>query len=53
MMEMCSSVKEWLDEVRDAVLWYLGQPHRSRRAQQGRDGGHGGTGRSEAVQSKL
>ena len=23
-------VREWLDEVRGAVLWYLGQTHRSR-----------------------
>lgn len=32
-------VKEWLDEVKGAVLWYLGRTHRSRGAQQTRSGG--------------
>lgn len=27
--------KEWLDEVRGAVLWYLGQTHSSCRKQSG------------------
>lgn len=31
-------VKEWLDEVRGAVLWYLGQSHRPRHEQRGHDG---------------
>lgn len=39
-------IKEWLGEVRGAVLWYLGQPHRSRLAA-------GGGGKSEAAQAKL
>ena len=30
-------VKEWLDEVRGAVLWYLGQIHQSRGNQRGDD----------------
>ena len=31
--------REWLDEVREAVLWYLGQTHPSRRDQHSHDGG--------------
>lgn len=27
-------VKEWLDEVKEAVLWYLGHTHQSRGARQ-------------------
>ncbi|KAF8553902.1 hypothetical protein OG21DRAFT_1173840 [Imleria badia] len=48
-------VREWLDEVREAVLWYLGQTHRSNRAQQPerRGGGHGHVGRGKSLQAKL
>ena len=48
-------IREWLDEVREAVLWYLGRSHRSRRAQQGPGGGAGDgrTGRGEGVRAKL
>jgi hypothetical protein len=40
-------IKEWLDEVREAVLWYLG------RAQQSPAGGDAQTGRRKGVQAKL
>lgn len=43
-------VREWLDEVRGAVLWYLGQTHRSRQIQQRRSDGDGC---GEGVQAKL
>lgn len=43
-------LREWLDEVREAVLWYLGRPH---RAQQSPAGGDAQTGRGEGVQAKL
>ena len=46
-------VTEWLDEVREAVIWYLGRTHRSRRAQQSPDGGEGQTGHGDDVQAKL
>ena len=45
-------VREWLDEVREAVLWYLGQTHRSRHARQG-DGDDGCIGNGQRVQVKL
>ena len=44
-------IREWLDEVREAVLWYLGRSHRSRRARGG--AGDGRTGRGEGVRAKL
>ena len=47
-------VREWLDEVREAVLWYLGQTHQPRsRAQPERRSGDGHIGRSENVHTKL
>lgn len=50
-------VKEWMDELKEAVLWYLGQPHRSSQAQQRnhRGGGHGRiqVGGGEGIQAKL
>ena len=50
-------VREWLDEVREAVLWYLGQPHRSRQAHQpehpGGGNGHIQVGGGKGVQAKL
>lgn len=45
-------VREWLDEVREAVLWYLSQTHQPRRAQRAQQG-YGGVGHDEAVQAKL
>ena len=48
-------VREWLDEVREAVLWFLGQPHRSRQTQQPEyhGGGYRHIGRAEGVRAKL
>ncbi|KAF8124796.1 hypothetical protein EV363DRAFT_1586770 [Boletus edulis] len=43
-------VREWLDEVKEAVLWYLGQTHGSRWNEQHRGDG---AGRYEATSSKL
>lgn len=37
-------VKEWLDEVKEAVLWYLGQTHRAEDER---------ATRGEGVQAKL
>ena len=47
-------VKEWLDEVRGAEWWYLGQTHQSRQARQSHGGGDkllAGSG--EYVRAKL
>ncbi|KAI9566950.1 hypothetical protein HD554DRAFT_2315314, partial [Boletus coccyginus] len=43
---------EWIDEVREAVIWYLGGTHRSRRAHQspGRDRQ---TGQGEGIISSM
>lgn len=38
-------VREWLDEVREAVLWYLGRTQQSH--------GGGGLGYVDTVQAKL
>jgi len=45
-------VTEWLDEVKGAVIWYLGRSHRSRRAQQW-PSSEGRTGHGEGVHTKL
>ncbi|KAI9566949.1 hypothetical protein HD554DRAFT_2220850 [Boletus coccyginus] len=46
-------VTEWLDEVREAVIWYLGGTHRSRRGQQSPGGGDGQTGHGDGVRAKM
>ena len=46
-------VTEWLDEVREAVIWYLGRTHRLRRDQQSPGGDDGQTGHGAGVQAKL
>ncbi|KAG9314804.1 hypothetical protein JVU11DRAFT_3893 [Chiua virens] len=48
-------VKEWLEEVKGAVLWYLGRTHQPHRARQGRLRGSGQAGLWDGVSatSKL
>ena len=46
-------VTEWSNEIREAVIWYLGGTHWLRRAQRSPGNGEGQTGHDDGVQAKL